>query len=196
MLLKGNVGNIYKKMDRINILLDCDGVICDFLSGAIDVLNKKYKRDYTVEQYARNFGEFGIDKFYGITTQEFWDTITETENFWYNLQPFPWAKELYDYLKIIGNVTIVTSPSLDPDCAKQKLMWLKHHLNIDSTDVFIGSKKHLMAGNGLLIDDYKKNVMDFMNNGGDAIIVPSNWNSIILTKELVFDTIERDIYGY
>ena len=164
-------------MENKQLLLDMDGVLADFLGGALTVLNKKFNRDITIEEYATKFGKWETYDYYGITIKQFWNTIHHKKNFWYNLEPLPWAKELYEFLSSIGHVTIVTSPSADPRCALEKLRWLKKHLDIRSEAVFIGQRKYLMAGNGLLIDDYYANVENFRRFGGEAILVPSNWNT-------------------
>ena len=54
---------------------------------------------------------------------------------------------------------------------------------------FLGAKKHLMAGNGILIDDSPANVNKFRQYGGHAILVPSNWN----TSNLSFEHIKQII---
>jgi len=105
-----------------------------------------------------------------------WEAIEETPDFWLDLDRLPWAVELFDYVNTLGDVTIVTSPSLDPDCARQKLEWIKF-FDVKSNNVFIGSKKYLMAGNGILIDDWSVNCDKFTDNGGHAINIPSNWNT-------------------
>lgn len=164
-----------------HILLDCDGVLSDFLQGAINVLNKKLDKNITTEQFVTEFGAWGINEYYGVSIEDFWTAIETEEDFWLNLKPLPWAKELYGWLSSEYEVTIVTSPSLDPDCARQKLEWLKKHLGITSDKVFIGGRKNLMAGNGVLIDDWAINVDKFREAGGKAIKIPSNWNTLGLT---------------
>ena len=176
-----------------NFLLDMDGVLSDFTSGTLHLLNKELKRDISTEEYVDKHYGWSIQEAYNITDSEFWSFIEQEPLFWLDLRPFPWAKELVDFLRLMGDVTIVTSPSLDPDCVKQKLQWLRRHLNIESNDVFLGSKKYLMAGNGILIDDFPKNVEKFQYHGGKAILVPSNWNTNNLTFEEVKQTILNNL---
>jgi 5'(3')-deoxyribonucleotidase len=174
-------------MKKQQILLDMDGVIVDFLGGAIKVLNRDYNKTITIEQYATEFGKWDTYDFYGITVEQFWESIDKTPDFWYRLNPMPWGRELYKFLSEFGEVTIVTTPNLHPDCASQKLKWLNGYLGIKSNAVFLGARKYLMAGNGILVDDYHKNVESFREAGGEAILVPSNWNTVGLT----FDDIQN-----
>lgn len=175
-------------MKRQQILLDMDGVLSDFTSGALIALNRDYHGDVTLEEYAK-FGKFEINDYYGISRNDFWEAIGSTYHFWLGLKPLPWAIQLYEELSTMGDVTVITSPSEDPSCAKEKLQWLKYFLGIKPESVFIGSRKYLMSGNGILIDDYYKNVDEFRMNGGASILVPSNWNTVDLTYERVLNAI-------
>ena len=179
-------------MEKKRILLDMDGVLSDFISGAVNVLNRTYDKDITMKQYATEFGEWGTYDYYGITVEEFWRPINQEPNFWINLKPYPWYKELYNSLCDIGEVTIVTSPSEDPDCMAQKLKWARHYLGISITEMFFGSRKYLMAGNGILIDDYSKNTEAFATAGGESILIPSNWNTPDISFDKVWDTIQKN----
>jgi 5'(3')-deoxyribonucleotidase len=181
-------------VEKKKILLDMDGVLSDFLSGAIKVLNKKFNKTITLEQYVKEFGCWETYDYFGITPKEFWDAIGEEEHFWLNLKPIPWAKDLYKALDQIGEVTIVTSPSLDPQCIVEKYQWLSKYLGVGTDKVFMGTRKYLLAGNGILIDDYFKNVESFKEAGGKAILVPSVWNTSNLTFELVVDTINTQFF--
>jgi 5'(3')-deoxyribonucleotidase len=176
---------------KFSFLLDMDGVLCDFVSGALKVLNQRYDKEYTIEDYATNFGRWQTYDYYGITEKEFWNTIYAVPNFWINLKSFSWTKQLYNELLKLGGVTVVTTPSRDPECAAQKLEWLNDCLGIEAPDVFVGGKKHLMAGNGILIDDNRTNVDTFIAAGGEAILVPSTWNCSNLTFEGVWSYIQN-----
>lgn len=175
-------------MKKTQILLDMDGVLVDFLSGAITALNRDFNRTVTLEQYVNEFGMWETYDYYGITVKEFWHSIHSTPDFWYNLKPTPWAVQLYKMLELLGDVTIVTSPSEYPDCYAQKARWLSD-FGISGSSVFMGSRKYLMAGNGILIDDYYKNVNAFRDAGGEAVLIPSNWNTNGLTFERIQNTI-------
>jgi 5'(3')-deoxyribonucleotidase len=172
-----------------NILLDMDEVLVDFFSGALDALNNRFAKHVTTEDFVKDNGGWDMAKYYGISNAQFWVTIENTPNFWLNLKPQPWYKELYDRLSKDHRVTVLTSPSQDPDCAKQKLQWLKNYLSINSDQVMIGSRKELLAGNGILIDDYPVNVNKFTDAGGMAILVPATWNTPNLTFDKVWSAI-------
>lgn len=175
-------------------LLDLDGVLSDFLSLALKKLN--YELDepvapLTPESYSV-IGKFNIAEVYGLSMTEFWETIERGDRFWCNIEPFPWAKDLYEWLATVAPVTICTSPSHHIQCAGQKVEWVKRHLGLENSHMMIGGRKYLMAKpEHLLIDDYLKNVSEFTTAGGSAVQVPSNWNTNPLTYEAVRHVIER-----
>jgi hypothetical protein len=64
-------------------------------------------------------------------------------------------------------------------------------LGIKMTDCMFGSAKHLMAKpDVLLIDDLQKNVDKFIDAGGQAVCVPSNWNTLDLNFSHIWSKIE------
>lgn len=182
---------------RIQILLDMDGVLVDFMSGAIKALNKAYHKDITLEQYATEFGKWGTYDYYGISKKEFWQAIENVLGFWLDLQPIPWYKELYNYLSSKGDVTITTAPSKSNSCVVQKYRWLEYYLNIKKEDVIMINKKQLLVAPGnILIDDSPDNVDRFSSVGGKAILVPSTWNTVNLTFEQVVYAIDSQLTSY
>lgn len=178
--------------NKLNLLLDVDGVLADFMSGALKELNRKFNRSVTIEEYAK-WGQWGTYDYYGITVEQFWGAIEENPSFWMNLEPYPWTYDLYKHLKSLGDVTILTAPSNDPDCSKQKYAWLSYHLGIGAKDIMMGHKKYLMAGHGILVDDYHKNVDAFVGAGGQAIKIPSNWNTPNLNWTTIKNVIDKSL---
>lgn len=180
-------------MNNTNCLLDMDGVLADFIGGAIKVCNNLTGKNYTSDEYAIQYGKWGIDRFYNISIEDLWRAIDDTKDYWYNLEMLPWAKELYEFLSSKHEVTIVTSPPLQTDCATQKLNWLKDNLNITPPEVFIGSRKYLMAGNGFLVDDWNVNIEMFQKAGGFGVLIPSNWNTVGLDFYQILNSINKQI---
>jgi 5'(3')-deoxyribonucleotidase len=172
-----------------NIFLDMDGVLTDFIGGAIKTLNARYKTDHTISSYCREYGKYDMEKHWGISVKDFWWALDSNYSFWYDLEPMPWAVPLYMRLQEFGTVTIVTSPSESVNCASQKMAWLRDKMGIKSESVIIGSRKYLLAGNGVLIDDYAPNVKKFIDAGGQGFVLPSNWNTPNIRFEYLLDII-------
>lgn len=175
-----------------HILLDLDGVIVDFLAGAMEMMNVAYDKKYKPSEYVDLHGKFGINDLYGVSEKEFWEVLSYDDRFWENLRPTPYGEKLFYWLKGIAPVTICTAPNLDPECASQKLRWLKKHLKVDIRDVVMCTKKYLLAGNGILIDDNSKNCDEFTKAGGEAILVPSEWNTKGVNFKMVVGVIQQN----
>lgn len=171
-----------------------DGVIADFVTSALARLNANSDQPpITAETYA-TLQEFDMAKVFGVSTYKFWQTI-ETNNFWANLAPMPHASLLLSKLRETNiPIVIASSPSFHASCVPSKIAWLYYHFGINITDCMFGRKKHLMANPGtLLIDDLQKNVAKFIFAGGQAVCVPSNWNTHNLTFSDIWSKIEPQL---
>ncbi len=161
-------------MDKKQILLDVDGVLANFVQGSIDFhgMNSEFKwEDATDWTYYKKSP-------WSLTSREFFLPL-DTVEFWENLKPYEYAVPFYRFLKTLGaELTICTAvPDGSVNAASGKYRWLKKHLGIDSSDVVITRKKHLLANDHtLLIDDAMHNAIGFRNNGGNVILFPRPWN--------------------
>lgn len=153
----------------MQILADMDGVIVDFVSAALAAHGRNEPHDSVTTW------DFWKDQ-WGMSSSEFWSKCRGYD-FWFGLKPYPWAKEFYESLKSLGEVTITTAPSMDPDCIRAKIDWLNHHLGVHPSDVMCGQKKWLMARNGLLIDDSPENCLQFKLKKGSVVMFPQPWNA-------------------
>lgn len=152
----------------LHLYVDLDGLLVNFVDGALKFHNRTETHDDIVTW---NFYEQ-----WGYTDQQFWEPLKGV-SFWENLEPYPWAVEFYSKLKEMGDVTICTSPNADEECIIGKYRWAKRILGAKVKDFMVGGKKFLMAGNGILIDDYIENVNKFRGAGGTAILFKQPWNS-------------------
>ena len=170
---------------RTQILLDLDGVCADFYGQAFWLMQKHTGRFDLC--HADAGGDSSLEKTFGIDKQTFWEVIEAEAGFWLNLEPFPWARDMVTWLSRYGDVTIASSPSRDPRCHSQKIEWVVRHLGMCPDDVMLGGKKHLMANeNHVLLDDFPKNVVKFREHGGQAVLMPSSWNLVPATRDMVF----------
>lgn len=166
----------------MNILLDMDGVLANFVGGAIDAHGADERvEEQTAYNFWRDWPTSWADRYeWGENTMsdfEFW-TACSGHDFWAGLKPYSWTVELYSELRKIAPVKIVTAPrSRDAGCFSGKLEWLHSHLGVNSTDVVFTSQKWLLNGNmNVLIDDHDDQFDNFISHGGDAVIFPQAWN--------------------
>lgn len=170
-----------------HIMLDLDGVLVDFVGGVEKVF------DVDLSQ----LNTWNIAEYMRITPQAFWRKIGESRLFWGELKPYPWARDVVNLCLTAtkGNVTIVTSPAADPNCAGQKMWWISHWFPTFKRGFLIGPEKHLLAKpHHALVDDSPSNVEAFVRYGGHAITFPQGWNSVSLKEgETHLQYLEREL---
>lgn len=157
----------------IQVYLDMDGVISNFAKAAIEL--------HELDPNTFKHTSYNIEKDIGITASAFWRKIDEVgEDFWINMEVYPWVYDLTDYIKDkFGGFTILSSPSMNPNCVSGKLKWLHKVFGPRFRSyIFAPSQlKHRVAhSNTILIDDSDRNCRDFNLSGGNAILFPQPWN--------------------
>lgn len=157
----------------MKIFVDLDGVIVDFVRGALQLHNTFVP----MRDVRWNFADQ-----LGIPQRDFWAPMGY--DFWAGL---PWTKEgprILQRLNVVAgdNYAFLTSPCQTAGCTDGKREWIKREFgdfgNAMLGRLIVGSCKHMMAHPGaLLIDDYDVNVDTFRKHGGNAVLVPRPWNS-------------------
>lgn len=153
------------------ILLDCDGVLADFHGAALKLW------DFPREQYPP--GVYDIPGVVGISEDDFWERINSIPDFWLDIPAFAWLEELIRFVDRTGiKWYIATAPSLDPDCVRQKIIWLRRRLGNKFNRIMLGRHKELMANpQTVLIDDCDANIDRFIRREGHGILFPQVWNA-------------------
>jgi len=162
-----------KEINKPIVLLDMDGVICNFIQGVIDSL--KLTVDY------KSWATWDYHHKLDITDHVFWQA-TQSNQWWSALDPYPWTAYLLHRLaKANTHVLFTSSPSLASDCTSQKVDWLRNHgfMGLHVNDYVLGPHKYLMARhpNTVLVDDSEANITTFERNDGKAVLFPAPWNS-------------------
>lgn len=168
------------------IYLDLDGVCTNFIKSCIEANKLDY--DNTIAIWKRDYlGVFSAFKVFNIDNNTFWRNIESSgEQFWTEMEPYPWFHELYNRLSEHGKVYFLTSPSQCPSSLSGKLKWLQSQFDRSFKDYIITPNKELLANeNSILIDDFPKNIEDFINAGGNGILFPQFWNSTIIIDDKV-----------
>lgn len=158
---------------RWQIYLDMDGVLVDFVSGALRV----HRRLDALAHWPA--GEYALEKVLGLSTEEIWAPIHHHgEAFWANLEPYPWCGELLALCESLGEVTILSTPSADPYSAAGKLQWLAKYLppRYAETAILAREKERLAHSRATLVDDNHRNTDRFSYHGGRIATFPQPWN--------------------
>lgn len=157
--------------ENIHIFLDMDGVLSDFVGGC----EKEFDCDLS------DIDNWGFWSKIGISKHEFWNRIQQNKRFWFDLEPYSWARDLVNFCMELtkGDVTIVTSPDMSAHTYGQKAGWVMKFFPGLARKLFVGPQKHLLAQEGrILIDDSNKNIDDFKKAGGHTILFPQKWNRV------------------
>ncbi|MEO0444581.1 MAG: hypothetical protein AAF191_00750 [Verrucomicrobiota bacterium] len=159
-----------------HIFVDIDGVLADFTASALRV----HGRSEMIDQWPK--GERDIPKVLGISRSQYWRAIeAEGSDFWRELEPYPWFRELIDLVQSTAPFSLLTAAPLAPSSVAGKVAWIDHHFpKVEGRrfrDFFIGSSKWLMAApDRVLIDDAEMLVDRFSEAGGHGILFPQVWN--------------------
>lgn len=158
------------------IFLDMDGVIADFVGGALRLTNSA---DPYVQEH--NKGKFDVFSLLSppMTETQFWSKTNY--DFWRTLQKTKEADELVGLLTAsFGGdaICVLTKPGPTFGCHDAKRDWLREHFPSLSDRLLCASAKHFCAHpSSILIDDNESNVRNFASAGGHAILFPRPWNS-------------------
>ncbi len=157
-----------------HVLVDMDGVLCDFVSAAMRVHGSSYDASLWPA------GSDELFEILGVSVATFWQKIDQfdaEQGFWSRLKAYSWHHDLIAMVEPFG-FTIATSPSRDPFCAAGKIQWLQRHLGERFNAYMVGMQKFLLAAPGrILIDDRDRECDRFRDAGGESIVFPQPWNS-------------------
>ena len=144
---------------RPRVLLDCDGVLCDFVSGFLGVVRDQLGMIYRPEEIT----EFSLWRALGLSKEEF-DLCSlhiHEPGFCESLKPYKGAWDGVARLYGLASVYVVTSPwNSCPTWTYERERWLKFHFNLDHGRVVHTSAKHLVSGD-FLVDDKTSTLEDW-----------------------------------
>lgn len=139
----------------LKIALDCDGLLCDFVSGALRIVEEVTGRRYLYT----DINEFNFTKALGLTdreTAEVMARINGRQGFAAALSPYPNARQGVRQLRYLGEVFCVTSPwDSNPWWRQERDAWLALHFGID---VVHHAKDKSVYPADVFVDDRSKHV--------------------------------------
>ncbi len=147
-------------MRKIQVALDCDGVLADFTSGALRVVEEVTGRrhvltDVTEEDFAKALGLSARE------TREVRAAIGSRRGFCTALAPYPRARQGVRRLRELGDVFSVTSPwDTNPWWRDERDTWLALHFGIDR--VHHAHEKYGYEAD-VFVDDKSSHVRDWAN---------------------------------
>lgn len=154
------------------IYLDMDGVITDFVSS----INKCMGIPEHTPALIRNWWEeydVSFEQVNNYCTIDFWQNLT-------------WLSDGKEILSAVLDkfpqlsIFLLTTPMPNPGSWTGKFKWVQKHLPLFTKQLIVTtvSKALFVGSDTLLIDDYDKNIKEFIAAGGQGILVPRSSNSL------------------
>lgn len=149
--------------------LDMDGVIVDLHR----IIHEKFGITDSKDKIDWNNGNLGLpnDVVWAGTDNQWWADL-------------PWLPDGRLLLSICqsffgkDNIVICTKAAKSVGCIEGKVMWLQKNLPHYAHKFIITPGKWWTASkNSVLIDDSDENVTKFREYGGEAVLIPREWNS-------------------
>lgn len=142
---------------RPRVLLDCDGVLADFIGGALRIVNTMLGTGYVPTDVT----EFDFTKSLGLPARAAADVkrmIGATHGFAASLAVLPGAVDGVRRLREVADVYVVTSPwNSNPTWMSEREAWLDRHFAIPHRQVIHTAAKHICVGD-VLVDDKTETV--------------------------------------
>lgn len=136
------------------ILLDCDGVLADFISTALQVVYEETGHERSSEEIK------GWDVFESLGYPELWDEFMKRAarpGFCAGISPYSDAPKGVKNLRKRFDVRIVTAPLDVFPWMPERARWLEEHFDIPKKHVIFAHEKHLVSG-AVFVDDKPEHV--------------------------------------
>ena len=159
------------KDDLPAIYCDMDEVLCAFLKGA----KKAIGGDFPSEDKDKR-----------------WKLISQTKDFWANLDWMPGAERLHDFITRYDAYILSAYSNRDRNSKVGKMKWLRKNTKFKRANIHLvmRSEKQIYAMTdgkpNVLIDDYMKNIKEWEAKGGIGIHHTNVGKTISELKKLGF----------
>jgi 5'(3')-deoxyribonucleotidase len=145
---------------KLQIALDCDGILADFTRGALCIVEEITGRRYELSDVI----EFDFTKALGLSVREARDVkaaIGSRQGFAASLAPYPHARQGVRRLRELGEVFCVTSPwDSNAWWRAERESWLALHFGIER--VHHASDKSTYEAD-VFVDDKSSHVRDWLS---------------------------------
>lgn len=178
-------------MKKADILLDCDGILSDFVTPALELVFNHTGDRHTVDEIT----QWDVFKAIGKKEHEhILDHAVCNGGFCASLPVMPGSQEAVEELRKLGDVYIVTSPYDAPAWVYERTKWLGKHFGFTKKQVINASPKFMVMGD-VLVDDSGSNLIDWSAKmkskkiHGLPILWDRPWNADVSHVDLrrVFD---------
>ena len=135
---------------RPRVLLDIDGVVCDFLSPFILSINSHMGANHELKAMTQwnCYDSFDVPQ----DVRDLVDAEVHEPGYCLSLEPYPGALDGARALMELADVYVVTSPWSSATWESERRAWIKRHLGLGGDNVISTRAKHVCAGD-VLVDD-------------------------------------------
>jgi len=158
----------------MRVLLDCDGVLADFIGGLC--------RDLTVRGYPRTEKDItSWELKHSLPAEEQREclSIMAVPGFCHALAWYEGAREFLAALVHETELHVLTAPFEGSSTwMTERKAWLGAHVSRDRVHFIDGKWKHIVSGD-VLVEDHPGNAAKWLdaNPGGIAVLIDRPWNS-------------------
>lgn len=132
------------------VLLDCDGVLADFHTPCLKIINELSGKDHKLEDLTEwnLFDALGVTD---IVRKQTYDRMNKP-GWCRDIQLYPGCVEGVKNLRQVANVYVCTSPMNGPTWTHERDQWLREHFDFTTKHIIHTSAKYVCAGD-FLVDD-------------------------------------------
>ena len=155
------------------IYCDMDQVLVNFVGGANKVLLSRGMKSFPEEEKNAK-----------------WEALKQVPKFWANLEPMSDAMTLWRFIRPHQPYILSTPSKRMQTCKPEKIEWVKKHLgSVEKIFLVPREDKQNFATNedgspNLLIDDYEKNIKEWVARGGVGVRHINSMNTISQLRKL------------
>lgn len=160
----------------MRILVDVDGVMADFVTPVVNLVNNELGTDYTAE----DIDEWEVLDALDVPPRqrELVRKAICSPGFCRGFKVYPGVEKGLAKLRKFGRVIALTAPFESPFWEYERRKWLQEELGFSKHDIMSGSGKEICDAD-FLIDDKPSNVInwqeeDFISRRG--ILLKQTWN--------------------
>lgn len=184
---------------KTEVFLDMDGVLVDFISGALEVFSVPYQNK---KDFMREISTWeDLPKALGVSNQVFYSVMGKLSyEFWLTLAPLKDTDRLNcgNLVRCLTNSskvdTYILTTAASANSAKGKIMWVEAYLPHLADKVITAKTKSAVAGLGkVLIDDRPRNIEEWEAAGGKGILYPQYYNTshTSLERDRFYENFEK-----
>lgn len=136
------------------IVCDCDNVICNLQETVVNLFNKRYKTDYTLE----DFHDYDVENTLPIKEATTMKKMYGESGIYKQVTPISGAQEGLKKLMNMGHQVYIVSDVV-PKIYNEKCEWIRHFFPfIDNDHIVVMKHKHLFKCD-IMIEDNIQNLL-------------------------------------